>query len=285
MSLRTHHVAGNLECISLAATAQTPWRGLPKPFPLSATWAVYIDSSAPNDYMTMFSYGPNPFSSTNYYQAAIRASSGTGAADASWNLGFEGDHPPSGFTLISRGRWFYQGIRFKKDPASANKVVLEFYFDLPDLTQKLDVSDLVGDYSGTFLTPGSSHSLHIGENNWPATANNEAMEGEFQGVKIWQAFLDQRSLIAEAFSIWPVVPRYYNALWDIVPLISKYDKRRNNIKRTNNSQWTFPNVEPSTGNRRAPLQRIQGSWWLPSDILYSPATAATISTLAAIGVG
>src|SRR5438445_11546915 len=114
MSLRIHHINGNLESIYLPYNASLANNGLPNPWPLSCTWAVYIDPAAPDDYMSQFSYGPDPFTGTDYYEAAIRQGAATGSPDATWNLGFEGDHPSiSGWTTITRGRWFYQGTRFE----------------------------------------------------------------------------------------------------------------------------------------------------------------------------
>src|SRR2546429_3995334 len=276
MSLRTHHVAGNLECISLKATSAASW-GLPRPFPLTATWAVYIDSTAPDDYMTQFSFAPGPFTNHDYYQAAIRLGSATSSVDATWNCGFEGDHPTSAWTTITRSRWFYQGFRAQKFSNANNNVQIEYYFDLPDLTKKLDVSDLLG-FTYDFVV-GSSHSIHLGENNWPTTANNEAMEGEFQGFKIWQAFLDTRSLQIEAFNVWPVVPLWYGALWDVIPLITNLDKRRDSIKRINDRQWTFPNVAPGTGNRRAPLQSMKQPWLGYNNAGLTAATTDPVASL------
>jgi len=101
VSLRTHHVAGNLEAVYLPATS-APLYGFPRPFPLSASWAVYFDASAADDYMTCFTFGPDPFTNHDYYQAAIRKSTATGSTDFTWNLGFEGDHPTSNYTVITR---------------------------------------------------------------------------------------------------------------------------------------------------------------------------------------
>src|SRR5437016_7728303 len=140
MSLRVHHTSGNQECIAQAANATTPFRGLPKPFPLSATCAVYVDSTAPDDYMTCLSYGPDPFTNADYYQAATRVSTATGSADATWNIGAGGqfgDYPTAGWPVIARSRWFYQAYRVHK---IGTVMRIEFYYDLPDLTKMIDNS-------------------------------------------------------------------------------------------------------------------------------------------------
>lgn len=262
MSLLSHHIDGNRETISLPANSNAPWYGLPKPFPITVTWAVWVDATFPDDYGTCWSYGPDPYTGSNYYEAAIIPSGSaisagaTGATGPCWNLAIDGDHSiPS--AQITLGRWYYQGWHAQVVGTTLNA---EYYFDLPDLTKVISLSEsYTGSYN--FDLPSSSHSFQIGDNAWPTVASNETLGGYQQGYKIWQAYLSGLEIQAEALNVWPALPKYTHVLWDVLPLRTKYDTHITGINKINVRHWTFPGVEPSTGGLTAPLQASRTTWW------------------------
>lgn len=271
MSLIFTHTSENLiKAPRLTANTDTPWRGLPKPFPVSATWAVY-PLSLTNDYYDLLSYGPNPFSGSDYWMAATLQ--GTGGPF--WNLGVDGDW--TGVTQIVSNQWYLQGFRIMKD--AAGTVTAEYYTDLVRGGEVL-TGPAAGDRTTYFTAPGSTHSLVNGDAPWAAgTAPLENWNGYIQGTKIWQAWLSPMELFAEAQSIWPVLPKYYNALWGILPMRVTGDYNPSFLSAANKRAWSVQSTTnfPVSGGPPCPYQVYDRTWWIPSlDTVASPAAPAYV---------
>lgn len=283
MSLHTNHIDANRESVYILADSSSPNRGLPKPMPFSWTGACYADPSMTDDYSTVVTFGPNPYSGIDYYQGSVLPSSvvGGGATGPCFNLAIDGDHTSAAAQVVT-GRWYYQGWHARRD---ASNIYAEYYYDLPDLTKVLTLTEASPNY---FTSAGANHSLNIGDNAWPSTATNEGWQGYLQGFKFWQAYLSPFELALEAMSMWPVLPKYAGVLWDVVPLRTKYD-RRGMVKEINRRRWTFPNVEPDTGSFSA-LQTNKPNWYLGGALVVKKAAstgsvgaAAGTSTVSGIG--
>lgn len=218
MAIYFGHTAFTHSAIGLAdLEGFTLRRRLPLPYPFSAVWAVKMEGLiTTDDYMCLYSFGKDTaFDGTEYHTAAIIPSAAHGGAPpAKWACGANGFDDPQGY--ISTSRWYYQGMRCYR---TATDTIHEFYYDLPDTSL---VSTLSTGNTTYFNTVGTSHMIRLGDVPW---AENENLDGMMAGVKIWNADLRPIELWREVQSPWPQLPKYYGALWDVIPLKTLDDRQ------------------------------------------------------------
>lgn len=266
MALKFGHVAFEHRAIGLAdLETHTLRRRLPLPYPFSATWALkLLNEVTIDDYMCCYSYGKDTaFDGTLYHTAAIIPSLAHGGGPpGKWSMGANGIDATGG-DFVEAGRWYYQGVRCYR---TATDTVHEFYFDLPD-TSKVSTNTVAG--TTYFDSPGTSHMIRLGDVPW---AELENLDGVMAGVKFWNADVHPLELAYEARSPWPMLPRYYQALWDCLPLTTLEDRHgaRHSLRVLNGRRWDIidatvpPSTYPQTPDRWRSALRPAFYWNLDS---------------------
>ena len=278
MSIETTHVAFEHRGITLNdLETHTLARRLPQPYPFAAAWAVKLLGNITDDYMTCFGYGKDvPFDGVLYYTAAtIPSAAHGGAPPMKWSCGANGFDNLGDYCEF--GRWYYQGYRTYR---TTTDTIHEFYYDLPDLTKVC-----TGTVAGTsyFSTPGTTHMFRWMDVPW---AELEMLDGRMQGIKMWNSYFTPMELAREAGSPWPQLPKHYGALWDIIPLRTKEDRRQTGWKVKNARRWEYPDpaLEPTTSGDQPDRWRRNGmpKWqWSTDAGLFLPAAAggATVQAI------
>jgi hypothetical protein len=186
-------------------------RRLPRPYPLSATWATYQTGTTTNDYQQCLVYGKDTaFDGTDYWNASILQD---GGGTQKWSVGANGFDDPQ--DNVVPNRWYYQGFRAYR---TATDTIHEYYYDLPDPTKVATIA--TGDTT-YFGAPGTSHHFRVGDTAW---AELEGLDGYMAGLKIWEAVMSPIEMWRECLSPWPQIPKYYHSLWDLLPLRTAYDR-------------------------------------------------------------
>lgn len=211
-------------------------QSLPKPYPLTVVYSAYSDTAADTVYQTFFAFGPESFTSADYYTTAIVAS----VAPTQLSVGAEGSDSLA--IVVPTGRWMRHGLQAYDTGSGRNH---RFYYDLP----KLDFVDRSASAGYFAATSGTSY-IRMGDVWW---ANAETIDGRLAGLKIWQAILPPQAMALEAQSPFPVLERYRSALWCCIPLRTGTDT----FDISGNGRHFFPGSGGS-----APITRADPPWRL-----------------------
>lgn len=207
-----------------------------KPYPMTVVYSAYVDN-APNDtYQTFFAFGPESFTSSDYYTTAIVA----GTNPPKMSVGAAGSDVNTG-SAVPTGRWMRHGFQAFTN-AAATERTHRFYYDLP----RLDFVEIGSGGAGAsyFSAPTSDAYIRINDVWW---AIAETLDGRTAGFKMWTTVLTPQAMAIEAQSPFPVIEKYRAALWCCIPLRTATDT----FDVSGNGRHFYPGTGGSAPNTRA----------------------------------
>jgi hypothetical protein len=253
--------------------------GLPHVSPGGFTmmWSVYTDAHT-QDFGTHWFYAKQDnalpdVGGVKYFGCANRLDPPT---TGTWR------HSISAFGLdfwstdvITLGRWYRQAYKRREYATGVDHF---YYYDLPDLTKVVTATTSNTD----IVVPTSTYQLRFCDNTW---ATLESIDGGFGPIKIWEDYLPNGVILAEASSRWPVSREYLSSLFACIPNVTfgsmkDYSGRGNNFSIIINDNSKFrPIGDPTNTSWSRPV-----AWTKATQAIVAAASRQQMLTMLGAGV-